>query len=87
MSARVTMKVLAPLAGASLLLLGGCTYDYLQRTDRVGYSAGNAVQANIEAQTIDPSKASQYNTKGLGKDGVQKPGTDGTASSEISTSE
>jgi hypothetical protein len=79
---RVGMKVLAPLAGASLLLLGGCTYDYLQRTDRVGYSAGNAVQANIEAQTIDPSKASQYNTKGLGKDGVVLPDAGGTGASE-----
>ena len=54
-------------------LLAGCTYDYLQRTDRVAYSAGNAVKANLEAQTIDPSKKSMYKTKGLGKDGLVIP--------------
>lgn len=57
-------------AAALLLLLGGCSsYDYLQRTDRVGYSAGNAVKANLAVQTTNPTKASMYSTKGLGKDG------------------
>ena len=37
------------------------------------YSAGNAVKANLEAQTIDPSKKSMYKTKGLGKDGLVIP--------------
>lgn len=55
---------LCALTGA----LGGCAYDYLQRTDRVGYSAGNAVKANIAAQTIDPATATS--TKGLGKNGI-----------------
>ena len=63
--------IVALAAGTAVAaLLGGCTYDYLQRTDRVAYSAGNAVKANLEAQTIDPSKKSMYKTKGLGKDGL-----------------
>ena len=37
-------KVAAAIA--LLAVLGGCSYDYMQRTDRVGYSAGNAVRAN-----------------------------------------
>ena len=58
------------LAAACTLLLSGCTYDYMQRSDRVAYSAGNAVKANRERETTDPSKDSMYVTKGLGKDGV-----------------
>jgi len=50
-------------------LLGGCTYDYIQRTDRVAYSAGDAVRANLERETMNPSSRSQYVTKGLGKNG------------------
>jgi hypothetical protein len=62
------------LAGmAAALSLGGCTYDYLQRTDKVGYSAGDAVNANLEAQTIDPARDSSYSTKGLGKNGYVTP--------------
>lgn len=61
--------------GALLLALGGCTYDYLQRTDRVAYSAGDAVRANLESQTINPSKRSQYVTTGLGKTGAIKTET------------
>lgn len=68
----------AALAGTALVL-GGCTYDYLQRTDRVGHSAGDAVKANLERETKDPSKKSMYDTKGLGKDGVVIPGDDATA--------
>lgn len=52
-----------------LAMLGGCSYDYMQRTDRVGYSAGNAVKANLARETTNPMKASMYSTKGLGKDG------------------
>lgn len=58
---------------AAALALSGCAYDYLQRTDKVGYSAGDAVNANLEAQTIDPAKDSAYSTKGLGKDGYVEP--------------
>ncbi len=54
---------------ALLAMLGGCSYDYLQRTDRVGYSAGNAVKANLAQQTTNPMKGSMYSTKGLGKNG------------------
>ncbi len=59
--------------GACALALGGCAYDYLQRSDRVGYAAGNAVKGNIAAQTIDPAKGTAYSTKGLGKDGYVAP--------------
>ncbi len=54
---------------ALLAMLGGCSYDYLQRTDRVGYSAGNAVKANLARETTNPMKGSMYSTKGLGKNG------------------
>ena len=51
-------------------MLGGCSsYDYLQRTDRVSYHAGDAVKANLERETIDPSNGSMYDTSGLGKNG------------------
>jgi len=60
-------------AAAATLALTGCTYDYLQRTDKVGYSAGDAVKANLEAQTIDPARDSAYSTKGLGKNGYVEP--------------
>jgi hypothetical protein len=67
----------AALAALLAPLLGGCTYDYLQRTDRVAYSAGNAVKANLERETINPSKDSMYVTSGLGKNGsVIPPSTD-----------
>jgi len=62
--------------GALLVLatgLSGCAYDYLQHTDRVAYSAGDAVRANIERETLDPSKASMQVTSGIGKDGYVTP--------------
>ncbi|MGV8833129.1 MAG: hypothetical protein ACOH2N_14220 [Devosia sp.] len=61
------------LAITLALLLGGCAYDYTQRTDRVAFSAGNAVKANLEAQTVNPSKASMKMTGGLGKNGAIAP--------------
>ena len=39
----------------------------------MGYSAGDAVKANLEAQTMNPSKDSAYSTKGLGKNGYVAP--------------
>ena len=51
-------------------VLGGCTYDYLQRTDRVAFSAGDAVRANLERETADPSKASMQDVSGLGGNGA-----------------
>jgi hypothetical protein len=61
---------LAALSVPLALPLGGCSYDYLQHTDRVAYSAGDAVKANLESETINPSKRSMYVTAGLGKNGV-----------------
>lgn len=56
--------------GALAVLLSGCSaYDYSQRTDRVAYSAGDAVKANLESQTIDPSSHAQTHVNGLGGDG------------------
>lgn len=55
------------------LLQGGCTYDYLQRTDRVAYGAGNAVKANLARETANPSKDSMYVTTGLGRNGSVIP--------------
>ena len=59
--------------------LSGCTYDYLQNSDRVGYHAGDAVKANLATSTTDPSSASNYNKKGLGKDGNVIPDDSGSA--------
>ena len=67
MSKVATIKAAA--LAAALALLGGCTYDYLQRSDKVAYSAGDAVKANLERQTINPSRGSSTSTKGLGKNG------------------
>lgn len=61
---------LVAATAAAALLLGGCAYDYMQRSDTIAYSTGDAVKANLEAQTTDPSKKSSYSTKGLGKNGV-----------------
>ena len=69
------------IAIAATLLVTGCAYDYAQHTDRVGYSAGNAIKANTAMQTTNPSKDSMYGTKGLGKDGVIDPDADTTADS------
>lgn len=68
------VRALSATGGLLLVLaLGGCTYDYMQRTDRVGYSAGDAVRANLERETMNPTKRSMYDTRGLGKDGKVVP--------------
>ena len=72
------------LAMIAAPLLGGCTYDYLQHTDRIGYQAGDSVAANLEGETINPSKRSMYVTSGLGKNGSVMP-TTGTTSSTTTT--
>lgn len=64
---RLTLIVLAV---ALMLPVSGCAYDYMQRVDRVSYSAGNAVRANIERETANPSSKNKTSTKGLGKNGV-----------------
>ena len=63
----------AALAISLALLLGGCSYDYLQHSDRIAYSAGDAVNANLESETINPSKRSMYTTWGLGRNGIIAP--------------
>lgn len=68
---RVARAALALSAAA--LVLGACGYDYMQRSDRISYSAGNAVAANLERETANPSKGSMNDTSGLGKDGIVVP--------------
>lgn len=77
MSARMPISAAkyAALATALAMFLGGCSYDYLQHSDRVAYKAGDAVKANLEGQTINPSKPSMNNTSGLGKNGHVMPPT------------
>lgn len=72
---RNTTRALAAAGLAGLLAssLGGCAYDYMQRTDRVAYSSGDAVKANLERETTDPSRNATYSTKGLGKNGLVLP--------------
>lgn len=69
----------AGLAGCLVLPLGGCTYDYLQHTDRVAYHAGDAVRANLERETANPSKSSMYVRSGLGRNGAVMPAPAGAA--------
>jgi hypothetical protein len=57
------------------LLLTGCSYDYMQHTDRVAYRAGDAVKANLEGETINPAKRSMFNKWGLGRNGTVIPAT------------
>jgi hypothetical protein len=72
--------------GAAAIALAGCAYDYVQRTDRVSYSAGDAVHANLEMQTANPSKKSMRVTTGLGRNGyvAPNPGTAAPSSSVVS---
>ncbi len=70
------LSLMAGSAGLVLMtsLVSGCAdYDYLQRTDRVSYRAGDAVAANIEGETINPSSPWVYDTTGLGKNGNVMP--------------
>ena len=70
MRPRIPRKLAALLAGLTVIgLLGGCTYDYLQRTDRVAFHAGDAVEANLARETDDPSRSSMRDVSGLGKNG------------------
>jgi hypothetical protein len=55
--------------GLALALLAGCSYDYLQHTDRIGYSTGDAVKRNLESETTKPDKRSAYDKSGLGRNG------------------
>jgi len=74
-------RAIAVLLAATAL--AGCAYDYMQRTDRVAYSAGDAVKTNMAIQTTNPSKGSMYDTRGLGKNGpVLLPPQGGTAAGQ-----
>jgi len=73
-----TLKIVGTAAGLALLL-SGCVYDYIQHSDKVAYSAGDAVHANLEAETTNPYKRSALDTGGLGKDGDVMPSQDATS--------
>ncbi len=73
-----TLARLALVAMAALAL-GACTYDYLQRSDRIAYSAGDAVRANLERETADPSHANMYDVDGLGANGAVIASSDSAA--------
>lgn len=63
----------------AVLPLGGCAYDYMHRSDGIAYSSGNAVKANLERETANPSRKSSWTTKGLGKNGQVVTATDASA--------
>ncbi len=64
------IRLLAIIGAAAIVVaLGACTYDYLQHSDRVAYSHGDAVKANLEAETDDPANPNSSNTDGLGANG------------------
>ena len=67
------MAKLALTAALAVSLAGCSLYDYRNHSDRVAYSAGDAVKANLERETTDPSKKSMNKLTGLGKDGSQVP--------------
>ena len=68
-----TMLKSVIVVGSLSLLLSGCDLTYLTNSDQITPGAGNAVNANIEGQTIDPSSDAQYNVHGLGADGSVVP--------------
>lgn len=65
-------KVLTLVASLAVVL-SGCSYDYLSHDERVSYRAGNAVKANLERETIDPSAKTYKKTSGLGSNGNVMP--------------
>lgn len=87
MSGRTSLTVLknAALAATLALLTSGCVHDYMQRSDRISYSAGDAVKANLERETIDPSKDSMNNLSGLGRNGYVIPAPEDDSATQGST--
>jgi len=65
----MTRALTVTLAIVATLALAGCAYDYLQRSDKIAFSAGDAVAANREGSTTDPANPDAYDTDGLGKNG------------------
>ena len=66
---RKTLLIAVPVLGLTAVL-AGCSYDYLQHTDRIAFNAGDAEKANLEAETTNPDGKNAYNTKGLGANGA-----------------
>lgn len=79
----LALKLLA--VGIAGLALAGCSYDYLHHGDTVSYHAGDAVRANLEAETTNPSRASIYSTAGLGRNGNVIPPSSAAASASGSS--
>jgi len=60
------------------LIVSACDLTYLANSDRITQGAGDAIKANLEGQTIDPSSDEQYDVSGLGKNsGVIPPPVEG----------
>lgn len=53
--------------------LAGCWSNYLANHDGVAFGAGNAVRANLEASTVNPSSDERYDVDNLGTRGDQMP--------------
>jgi hypothetical protein len=71
-------RTIAALLAGSLLLAGCSSADYLNRRDRITLAGGDAVRANLERETMNPSKGSMYHIGGLGADGGVIPAEAGT---------
>ncbi len=55
--------IAAAVTGAALgAMLGGCSDIYMDRSDQIGLSAGDAIAANNAMQTSDPWPAHSGNT-------------------------
>ena len=67
------------------LLLSACTYDYLNNLDRVTFAGGDAVQRNLEQETVNPAGRQKYKTTGLGANGSVIPPKTTSAPAPAST--
>ncbi len=66
------------IVASFVLIVSACDPTYLANSDRITQGAGDAVKANLEGQTIDPSSDEQYDVTGLGEDGgVIPPAAEG----------
>lgn len=68
-STRMNRRGLVLVVAAASLALSGCSADYLNHRDTITLQAGDAVEANLHKETINPSAGYMYNTGGLGADG------------------
>ena len=69
------------------LSLAGCSFDYLNNLDRVTLAGGNAVQSNLQRETINPSSRRTYKRTDLGSNGgvIPDKSTKSTASPPTTT--